>query len=95
MTRSPGSTTTTFPTPSSTTTTTSTTGGSYTEDQKHQLFQAVGITADNALIVEVAQKIGIVDSSGKPMSNFQTFVQDHYTWATKNTEFIRQHLDKD
>ena len=94
-TRSPGSTTSTFPTPSSTTTTTTTTGGSYTEDQKHKLFQAVGITQDNALIIEVAQKIGIVDSSGQPKSNFQTFVQEHYTWATSNADFIRQYLDKD
>jgi hypothetical protein len=92
VTRSPGSTTSTFPTTPSTTTTT-TTGRSYTEDEKHKLFQAVGITKDNALIIDVAQKIGIVDSSGQPRSNFQPFVQEHYTWAVKNADFIRQHLD--
>ncbi|HUQ34457.1 MAG TPA: hypothetical protein VM095_20210 [Pyrinomonadaceae bacterium] len=91
-TRSPGTTTSTYPT---TSTPTTTTGGSYSEDDKHKLFQAVGITQDNALIIEVAQKIGIVDSSGQPKSNFQTFVQDHYTWATKNADFIRTYLDKD
>jgi hypothetical protein len=95
-TRSPGTTTSTYPTPTtSTSTTTTTTGGNYSEDDKHKLFQAVGITQDNALIIEVAQKIGIVDSSGQPKSNFQTFVQDHYTWATKNADFIRTYLDKD
>ena len=96
-TRSPGSTTATFPTPSTTTpsTSTTTTASSYSEDDKHKLFQAVGITQDNALIIEVAQKIGIVDTSGQPKSNFQSFVQEHYTWATRNADFIRQHLDKD
>jgi hypothetical protein len=94
-TRSTG-TTTTIPTPGTTTSTTTTaTAGSYSEDDKHKLFQAVGITQDNALIIEVAQKIGIVDSAGQPKSNFQTFVQDHYEWAKSNADFIRQHLDKD
>ena len=94
-TKSTGSTTTTFPTPGTTTSsTTTTTAGNYSEDDKHKLFQAVGITQDNALIIEVAQKIGIVDATGQPKSNFQTFVQDHYKWATSNAEFIRQHLDK-
>jgi hypothetical protein len=91
-TRTPGSTTTTFPTPSTTTTTT-TTGRSYTEDEKHKLFQTVGITKDNGLIIDVAQRIGIVDSRGQPKSNFQTFVQEHYSWALKNADFIRQYLD--
>jgi len=94
VTRSPGSTTSTFPTPSTTTTTT-TGGGSYTEDEKHKLFQAVGITADNALIVEVAQKIGLLDSSGQPNPNFKTFTEEHMKWATRNMAFIREHLDKD
>jgi hypothetical protein len=92
VTRTPGSTS-TYPTPGTTSTTT--TGGSYSDDEKHRLFQAVGITQDNALIIEVAQKIGIVDASGQPKSNFQTFVQEHYTWATKNADFIRENLDKD
>jgi hypothetical protein len=89
--RTPGSTT--FPTPSTTTSTT--TGRSYTEDEKHKLFQAVGITKDNGLIIDVAQRIGIVDSSGQPKSNFQAFVQEHYSWAVKNADFIRQYLDPD
>ena len=75
------------------TTTTTTTGRTYTEDEKHKLFQAVGITKDNDLIIEVAQKIGIVDSRGNPKENFQTFVQEHYTWAQKNIAWVQEHLD--
>jgi hypothetical protein len=69
------------------------TTGRYTEDEKHRLFQTVGITRDNALIIEVAQKIGIVDAKGQPKSSFQTFVNEHYSWAPKNGEFIRQYLN--
>jgi hypothetical protein len=89
--RSPGTTAGTYPTPSTTTTTTTT--GSYSEDDKHKLFQAVGITKDNALIIEVAQKIGIVDSSGNPNSKFQPFLTDHIEWAKNNIAFISQYRD--
>jgi hypothetical protein len=88
--RSPGTVTTTTSTPSTTTTTTV---GSYSEDDKHRLFQAVGITKDNALIIEVAQKIGIVDSSGQPNSKFQPFLTDHIEWAKNNLAFISQYRD--
>jgi hypothetical protein len=69
--------------------------GDYSEDEKHRLFQTVGITRDSDLIIEVAQKIGIVDSRGGPKPNFDAFVKAHYEWAAVNTEFIQQHLDKE
>ena len=91
--RSPGTTTSTYPSPTTTTPTTPTTTGSYSEDEKHKLFQAVGITKDNSLIIEVAQKIGIVDSSGNPNSKFQPFLTDHIEWAKSNIAFINQYRD--
>jgi hypothetical protein len=90
--RSPGTTTGTTTT-TSTPSTTTTTSGSYSEDAKHRLFQAVGITKDNALIIEVAQKIGIVDSSGNPNSKFQPFLTEHVEWAKSNIPFITQYRD--
>ena len=66
----------------------------YSEDEKHRLFQTVGMLEDNALIIEVARKIGIVDSHGQPRANFQAFVNEHYDWATRNADFIRQYMDK-
>lgn len=86
----------TIPTPgtySTPSTTTSTSTGSYSEDEKHRLFQAVGITRDNALIIEVAQKIGISDSSGNPNSEFQSFVKEHFNWAMKNTAWVQEYRD--
>lgn len=87
--RNPGTTTTTVPTPSTTTST----DRSYTEDEKHRLFQAVGITKDNALIIEVAQKIGLVNSDGNPNSKFQPFLAEHPNWQRRNPEFLSQYRD--
>jgi len=95
-TRTSNTSTTTFPTPttsSTDTTTTTSTAGNYTEDEKHKLFQAVGITRDNALILEVAQKIGLADSTGNPTSAMQPFIKDHYAWAVKNAAWVQEHLD--
>lgn len=84
-----------LPTTTTTTPTTTTSGSrTYTDDEKHKLFQAVGITEDTNLIIEVAQKIGIVDSRGQQNSNFQSFVSEHYTWATKNLAWVQEHRDK-
>lgn len=77
------------------TTTPPTTGArSYTEDEKHKLFQAVGITEDTNLIIEVAQKIGIVDGRGNQNEKFATFLQEHYSWATKNVAWVQEYRDK-
>jgi uncharacterized protein (UPF0333 family) len=94
------STATTMPTiPSTTSTSTpsttpsTTTSSDYTEDEKHKLFQAVGITHDNALIVEVAEKIGISDSRGNPNSDFQPFIKEHLNWAMKNAAWVQEYRD--
>ena len=88
-------TTPTFPTPTTATTNTSTTTSSsdYSDDEKHKLFQAVGITKDNALIVEVAQKLGLFDSSGQPLPALQPFIKDHFAWAIKNAAWVNEYKD--
>ncbi|MBA2731866.1 MAG: hypothetical protein H0U54_03120, partial [Acidobacteria bacterium] len=64
----------------------------YTEDERHRLFQAVGITEDDSLIIEIARKIGIVDVDGTPNSEFQTFVEAHLEWGQKNKAWVLEHL---
>jgi hypothetical protein len=89
-------TSTTFPTPTTSTTTNSTsttTASDYSDDEKHRLFQAVGITRDNALIVEVAQKLGLADESGNKTPAMDQFVKDHFAWAKNNLPWIQEHLD--
>jgi hypothetical protein len=85
---------TTTSTPSTTSSTTSSSSNDYTEDEKHKLFQAVGITRDNALIVEVAEKIGISDSSGTPNSSLQPFIKEHMNWAMKNAAWVQEYTDQ-
>jgi hypothetical protein len=92
------STTTTPPRLPSTTTTPltppTTTTRTYTEDEKHRLFQAVGITGDDDLIIEVAYNIGITDARGKQNENFEPFRQAHLEWARRNMDWVKEYKDK-
>jgi hypothetical protein len=65
------------------------------EDDKHKLFQAVGITQDPALIMEASKKLGLADSSGQPTPAMDAFIKAHYEWAPKNMDFIKGILTKE
>jgi hypothetical protein len=65
------------------------------EDDKHKLFQAVGITQDTALILEASKKMGLVDSNNQPTPAMEPFVKAHYEWAMKNVDFVKEHMTKD
>jgi hypothetical protein len=59
---------------------------SMSEDDKHKLYQAVGMTRDTALTMRVIRKIGLGDGSG---ADHQEFVKAHFPWAMKNLAFIQ------
>ena len=59
---------------------------SMTDDDKHKLFQAAGVTKDNDLILRVLRKIGFPNGTG---DGYSEFIKDHFTWAMKNLDFIR------
>jgi len=59
---------------------------SMSEDDKHRLYQAVGMTRDTELTMRVIRKIGLGDGSG---ADHQEFVKAHFPWAMKNLEFIQ------
>ena len=61
---------------------------SMTDDEKHRLFQAVGMTKDNELIQKVLRKLGFMTSTGVS-EDYQQFVKDHFAWAMKNLEFVQ------
>ena len=65
------------------------------DDEKHRLFQAVGVTQDNALIMEASKKLGLADSSGQVTPAMESFIKAHYQWITKNEAFVKEHLDKE
>ena len=62
------------------------------DDEKHRLFQAAGMTKDSELIVRVLKKIGMMSESGIPTGDYQQFMDDHREWGTRNTAFIRSVL---
>ena len=65
------------------------------EDEKHKLFQAVGVAGEPSLIIEATQKMGLADSSGNPTPAMQPFIQAHTDWAMKNAAFVREHMTKE
>jgi hypothetical protein len=61
---------------------------SMSEDDKHKLYQAAGMTGDAELIRRVSVKIGIMDEDYTPGADYSKFVADHIDWAIRNTDFI-------
>jgi hypothetical protein len=61
------------------------TSSSMSDDDKHKLFQAVGMTRDNDLTLRVLKKLGF-DVGG---TEYQDFVKGHFAWAMKNLDFIQ------
>ena len=61
---------------------------SMSDDDKHKLYQAAGMTGDAELIRRVSIKIGLMGEDYTPGDNYQSFVSEHFEWATRNTDFI-------
>ena len=59
---------------------------SMSEDDKHKLYQAAGMSKDAQLMQRAIRKIGLGDGSG---DDHQEFIKAHFSWAMKNLEFIR------
>ena len=58
------------------------------DDDKHKLFQAAGITKDRALALAVLKKLGFLKTDGTVTEDYPKFVDEHFTWAKKNQQFI-------
>lgn len=56
------------------------------DDDKHKLYQAAGMTKDTLLMQRAIRKIGLGDGTG---ADHQEFIKGHFAWAMKNLEFIR------
>ncbi|MDQ2920670.1 MAG: hypothetical protein M3R52_03505 [Acidobacteriota bacterium] len=54
-------------------------------DDKHKLFQAVGATKDDQLLLKVLARIGFPNASG---NGYDQFMEEHAFWALKNFEFM-------
>ena len=67
----------------------STSTSSISEDDKHKLYQAAGMTGDAEVIRRVSVRIGLMDEDYTPGENYQKFVEEHVSWAIRNTDFIQ------
>ena len=63
-----------------------TSSSSMSDDDKHRLFQAVGVTGDPQLTMKVLAKIGFPSGTGE---EYEKFAQEHFSWAMKNLEFMQ------
>lgn len=66
----------------------STSASSMSDDDKHKLYQAAGMTGDAELIRRVSIRIGLMDEDYTPGDNYQAFITEHVSWALRNTDFI-------
>ena len=64
----------------------SSSSSSMSSDDKHRLYQAVGMTKDPALMRRVFDKIGLGNGTGE---DHQQFIKEHFAWAMNNLDFIQ------
>lgn len=62
---------------------------SLSDDDRHKLFQAAGMTRDNELIQRVLRKLGFLTADNNVSDDYAPFVKSHMEWATKNYRFIQ------
>ena len=65
-----------------------TASSSMSDDDKHKLFQAAGITKDAELIQRVLKKIGLMQADGTTTAENEQFAKEHFSWAMRNIQFI-------
>src|SRR6266404_6864360 len=59
----------------------SSSSSSLSDDDKHKLFQAAGMTRDNALIQRVLHKLGFLTPDNAISDDYKPFVKGHMEWA--------------
>ena len=64
----------------------SSSSSSMSSDDKHRLYQAAGMTKDQALMLRVFNKIGLGNGTGE---DHQQFIKEHFSWAMNNLDFIQ------
>src|SRR5215216_1555869 len=59
---------------------------SLSNDDKHKLYQAAGMTGDAELVRRVSVKIGLMNDDFTPGDDYQKFLEQHVSWAIRNTD---------
>jgi len=66
----------------------STAASSMSEDDKHKLYFAAGMTGDAELIQRVSVAIGLMNEDYTPGENYRKFVEEQAAWGARNIDFI-------
>src|SRR5215212_360085 len=67
---------------------TSSSASSLSEDDKHKLYYAAGMTGDAELIRRVSVKIGLMNDDYTPGDHYQEFLIEQAKWSLRNIDFI-------
>lgn len=62
---------------------------SLSKDDKHRLYQAALMTADQEVVRRVSVKLGLMNEDYTPGDEWEQFVTDHVTWVIRNGSFIQ------
>ena len=68
---------------------TNSSSSSLSEDDRHRLYHAAFMTGDVELLRRVQVKLGLMDEDFTPGADYLTFVQEHVTWAARNSDFVQ------
>lgn len=61
---------------------------SYSDDEKHKLYQAASMTGDAEVVQKVVKKLGLFNANGTPADDYPQFIKDHIVWGASNSDFI-------
>lgn len=64
------------------------TANTFSDDDKHKLFQAASMSQDADLMQRVVKKLGLFKANGIPADDYPQFIKDHITWGASNSAFI-------
>ena len=62
---------------------------SMSDDDKHKLYFAAGMTGEGEVVRRVSVKLGLTDDDFTPRENYEKFVQEHIGWVLRNGDFVR------
>src|ERR1043166_429554 len=63
---------------------------SMSDDDKHKLYFAAGMTGEAEVVRRVSVKLGLTDEDFTPGENYEKFVQEHIGWVLRNQDFVRE-----
>ena len=62
---------------------------SLSDDEKHKLYQAALMTADQEVVRRVSVRMGIMNEDFTPGAEWEQFITDHVGWMIRNGSFIK------